>query len=40
MLETLPPDYLPRFTEQEKKDNLGALVTFEFIRTINLSPHA
>jgi len=23
MLDTLPPDYLPRFTEQEKKDNLG-----------------
>jgi beta-glucosidase len=23
MTDTLPPDYLPRFTEQEKKDNLG-----------------
>ncbi|KAJ7779243.1 glycoside hydrolase family 1 protein, partial [Mycena metata] len=24
MTDTLPPDYLPRFTEQEKKDNLGS----------------
>jgi hypothetical protein len=23
MTDTLPPSYLPRFTEQEKKDNLG-----------------
>ncbi|KAF7303850.1 Glycoside hydrolase family 1 protein [Mycena indigotica] len=24
MTDTLPPEYLPRFTEQEKKDNLGS----------------
>ncbi|KAF8201326.1 glycoside hydrolase superfamily [Mycena galopus ATCC 62051] len=24
MTDTLPPDYLPRFTEQEKQDNLGS----------------
>ncbi|KAJ7251123.1 glycoside hydrolase family 1 protein [Mycena haematopus] len=24
MTDTLPPDYLPRFTDQEKKDNLGS----------------
>ncbi|KAK7052126.1 glycoside hydrolase family 1 protein [Favolaschia claudopus] len=24
MTDTLPPDFLPRFTEQEKKDNLGS----------------
>nr|GAT60644.1 glycoside hydrolase family 1 protein [Mycena chlorophos] len=24
MTDTLPPEYLPRFTEEEKKDNLGA----------------
>ncbi|KAJ6498574.1 glycoside hydrolase superfamily [Mycena vitilis] len=24
MTETLPPEYLPRFTEEEKKDNLGS----------------